>query len=476
MLDPLNQIRRLTTALIISGALNISLLAALFYWSVRDVTPTPYFELKPANKQEQQLPIAVDHSNSEVIRYLRKMPKEQLIARLSNVQLIENGYTLRDLALACLIDFQHFDIERALLGNAQPQQKRSIQYGKRLDGKPAELTVYPGLTDKQYQAITSFATTERWPLTSKGLFLTLRKQSEGQLEPSLSDAFFMTPEFLAVETLFNRVQVPIDKKDLLKVVLQGDWKMLSAFAGQQKITQDLSSARRQRFLLDYIQGKSCAAAQLFLKTDENVAAHKLDDNQAIQILQLLDKKSPEAEQFALALLTSPRSDAVWKMAAARLYAYAGEPMPEKYHHHAALARFLPKNTLMPILVEMGASTSILTNTAAPKKLLISTSTSTVPPAPSNRAVSAAPPTHTKPKIPMKPVEDKKWAVKNILPPGMQAQVKADRTQRRERLYVVQEGDSLWKIARKFNVDVDLIKSNNKLQSDFLKPGRPLIIP
>lgn len=462
MLDPLRQTRRLTIALIVSGALNISLLSVFYYWTVKDNPPTPYVELKPANKQEQQLPLAVDLSNSDVIRHLRKMPREQLIARLNNTQLIENGFSLRDLALACLVDFQQFDIEKALLGYPQPLQKRSIIYGKHRDGKPAELVVYPGLSDKQYQAIINFATTERWPMTSKGLFLSLRKQEDKLADPTLSDAFFMSPEFLAVETLFGRSKAPIDKKDLLKVLLQGDWNTLSSFADQQRVSQDLSAARRQRFLLDYVHQKSKAAAQLLLKTDEAIAAHKLDDNQVIQILQLLDEKSPEAEQFALSLLTSPRSDAVWKMAAARLYGYAGEPMPEKYHHHAALSRFVPKSTVMPILAEQ-------ISPAAQKNKKNQMS---APPVPSTASAPG-----NKSKLSIKPVNNPKMAVNNILPPAMRSSpVAQQQPLKRQRLYIVQDGDSLWKISRRFDVDIEAIRSNNKLQSDFLKPGHPLIIP
>lgn len=43
-------------------------------------------------------------------------------------------------------------------------------------------------------------------------------------------------------------------------------------------------------------------------------------------------------------------------------------------------------------------------------------------------------------------------------------------------YVVQEGDSLWKISRKFKIDVESIKAANHLESETLKTGKVLIIP
>lgn len=466
MLDPLTHIRKLTTILMISGALNVILLMIFFYWSFKETIPTPYFELKPANKQEEQLPLAIDHSNSDVIRYLRVLPMERLIARLNQTQLIENGYTLRDLTLACLVDIHHFDLTRALAGHHQSEQKRTIIYGKHRNGQNAELSVYAGLSDQQYQAIINFATTERWPLTSHGLYLALKKQKE--IQPSLVDTFIMTPEFLAVEMLFSRSPVGVDKKELLQVLLQGDWPMLFSFVEQQKMHQDLSDARRQRFLLDYIQHHSSAAALLLLKTDSALVVNKLDDNQEIEILRLLENKSPEGEKFAISLLTSPRSDAVWKAAAERLYAYAGEPLPEKYHHHAALSRFVSKSPMIvpPTSERTLSQVTMQSSKAATRKLFepkVAVNDQTTP------AKVKSPPNQ-------KTIATSRSSVQNILPPVMQAQHNPGRAPRKERFYVVQEGDSLWKISKKFNVDVDKIRANNKLESDFLKPGRPLVIP
>jgi len=44
------------------------------------------------------------------------------------------------------------------------------------------------------------------------------------------------------------------------------------------------------------------------------------------------------------------------------------------------------------------------------------------------------------------------------------------------IYVVQEGDSLWKISRRFNLKVDDIKLVNGLKSDTLKVGMTLKLP
>lgn len=46
----------------------------------------------------------------------------------------------------------------------------------------------------------------------------------------------------------------------------------------------------------------------------------------------------------------------------------------------------------------------------------------------------------------------------------------------DRIYVVQEGDSLWKIAKKYQLNVDVVRYYNRLNSDLLQPGTVLKIP
>lgn len=441
----LKPIKKLIFALSISGVLNIVLIAVFFYWMVKDTHPSTYFEQKPALMQEQQSPLANERGNAEFIHYFRTLSFEQLISNLSNHQLIENGYSQRDIALACLIAFHQFDMIRALVGYEQPSQHRSIVYGKLKSGKPALLTVYPGLSEKQFQALIDFSRTERWPFTSKGLFCRLK---QGNSDPTLRDVFMMTQEFLSAEMLLNRADVSIKKTDVLKMLLEGNWSMLSNFAEQQKLLQDLSPARRQRFLMEYIDHKSKAAAYLMLLVDGEFALKKLDDPHVINLLELLSEKNLESEKYAKDLLTSPRSDAVWQIAASKLFQYAGEATPEKNVHHLAIRRFIPEYA------------QVVTETVAekqPKKVEIKQSNKIVKPIEPKPIVSKQ---HLK-----KPIE--KVSVSKLPPPQQK---------RKDRLYIVQEGDSLWKISRRFNVNIDTLRSYNKLKSDALKPGTPLKIP
>ena len=418
--NSLDKIHFLTRWLFISGAVNIVVLAFLFYWMIRERPPAPYYELKPAAKQEQQIPLAMDHTNAEMLRSLRGLPLEQLVAKLGDSQLIENGYSQRDLVLACMVSLHHFDLARALQGLQIPTQERKLVYGRNSEGKSVEITVYPGLPDAYFQTITLYANTEKWPLTSKGLYLTLKRTliKKEPPEQSLIEAFHLTPEFTSVEMLFNRSEAPLDKVELHKLLAEGSWSMLSTFAEHQRSTQDLSPARRQKFLLEYIEQGSRTAAYLLLKTDNEFALRKLDDRTVLLLLRLLQLKTPEAEQYALNQLTSPRSNSVWKMAAKRLYQYAGETPPANYQHQAALERFVRKKT--------GG------------------------------------------------VDEKVAAV--IIPPSKPLKTAPSPKSIGKLTHKVQEGDSLWKISRRYKVDIEKLKKANNLTTEKLKPGMTLKIP
>ena len=447
-----NKIRRLSTALIVSGALNIAVLSLLYFHVVQERPPTPYCELKPAN---DGTPLTDYRGSAEIITQLHKLPFQQLLNKLNDTQLVENGYTERDLALACLVSFYHFNIERALPSVNSSGQKRIFTWKNRATGENEVLTLFSGITTSQFNQILQFAKTEQWPLTTEGLFLALQKQNgEQNIDPSLMETFMLTPDFWTVERLFNRFSPTIRKQKIMELLLEGNWTLFKNFVDQQRQLQDLSDARRQKFLLDYIKVRSESAAELILQTDYDFAVKKMDDPQVVALLQILPKKV-DNERYAKEMLTSPRSLSVWQQASLRLYEYAGESIPTDWNYQSSVARFTPD--------EVGHAPSSVEDKGVSKPV-VQVQELVKPSPPRIVAKPEIKPT-AKPEVrviankqaPMKPP-----AVKPKTPPY--------------RLYIVQEGDSLWKISRRFGVDVEVLKERNQIQSTAIKPGTVLKIP
>lgn len=415
--EPRDRISRLTRALYISGTINILLFTFLCYWIWRDQPPAPYFENKPASKTESQKPLALSQTNGQMLRKMRQMSLDDLIQKLNSQELVDNGYMQRDLALATLVAIHQLDLEKALQGISKPEQQRTLVYGKFKDGSNAEIVVYPSLSDAHFKAIIAFATTEKWPLTTQGLFNQLKTR-----EPSLLDTFYLSSEFRSVELLLNRSGKQIERDEIVNLLTEGKWKSLSDFAEKQKAIQDLSEARRQQFLVGYIDEGSATAAYILLKTDPEFAQRKLDDKRVLVLLKLLSVNTPEAKSYALAQLASPRSDAVLRHAAKRLYEYSGEVPPEKFNHRLALERFLPKSAALPLVIQ---------------------------------------------PVPVKTVQPTKPKVVSPKPTVTTAKSKT---------YRVREGDTLVVISRRFKVDVEALRKKNKLTTDNLKPGTTIQIP
>lgn len=474
----LKKIRHLSLALIVSGALNIGVLSALLYWGMKENPPTPYCEHKPASFEQQQIPLADQRGCVELLTHLSKLSFPQLVDSLSHAQLIENGYAERDLALACLIAFHHFDLQRALPKTGQPQQQRLLNWKPRGQERTTTLVVYPDLTEEQFQSIIEFAKKERWPLTAEGLFLLLKEEkAKGDFDDHLIETFVLTPEFWTVELLFNRSGQRASKQKILTVLLEGDWNLLKQFVDQQRQVHDSSDARRQKFLLDYVKAGSPSAATLLLKSEWDFAFKKLDDQQVIAILQLMPFDLPEAMTFAKEMLVSPRSTSVWQQASLWLYAQAGEAMPNNWSHHAALVRFVPDKASIeliskpPVVVMPAAITPKL-----PLGRAAAIGSNTVKPSSMPKQLSMIKPANQKPADPQplkKGGESKKLSEsKKIMDPKKSEPIASPQSL----VYVVQEGDSLWKISQRFGVKVDEIKALNSLKSDVLKKGAVLKLP
>lgn len=373
-----NMVRTLRQGLIVSGAINILLATALFYFWLKPLkfsVEMPTLPKAPLTTEERA-------TAGDLLVKWSTLPYPALVDKLQSTLPVEWGYAERDFALALLLSRHHFDLSRALPGHAS--SRRTLLF------KGETLYLYPSLTDAHYSQVVQFATREQWPVTTEGLYSELKKDSENI---SLRTLFMATPEYKAIERSF------IQADELVSLLLKEDWNHLLEMS-----KQPLSSRDRQKFLIEKIQKQDVLAARLLVKTDLSFVVKQLDDPTILQLMTLLGKEDL-AITLSRELLKTPRSDAVWGVARTTLPAEITKEIAKPLVSPLAKAKPLPKRTTVGTV--------------------------------------------------------------------QQPQPKATRG---EILYVVQEGDTLWQIARKYRAEVGEIRKRNALTTDGLKPGKIIKIP
>ncbi len=475
--------------LVISVALNIGLVLAFFLIFVKDIIVPEVLEHRPIYEET----LAYNHNNADEILKLQSLNFEQLVSKLQSKELIEDGFMQRDLSLGLMVSKYQFDIAKAL--NPKVPHARILA----IEGPNGEITmkvkVFAGLIDEDFFKMLHFAKIERWPFTSEGLFRQIQEKGVNA-DTSLLTAFYLSHEFIEVETLLQSTDNAFNKRDALDILISGDFQMLEAFASRQKVTKDLSKTNQYRFLLNYIEKNSKKAAQFLIENHGSVAVKKLEDTQAIKMLELLDEKNTYSEAFAKAMLVSPRSDNVWRLAAKRLFDFSGQDMTEPFDHIKVVSKFISENVLknnMNFTNDVIASRDIslkdnfvvTDSVSTPKKekhtKLLQDSVDFTSKKLETRSIKSSDSTNIKNTSKKEKVESISSQKNIIKSSDTTSSLKKECSKPlnstvKSRQHVVQEGETLWTISRKYAVDIDNIKSYNKLPSDIIHSGKTLQIP
>jgi hypothetical protein len=328
----ISKFRILTLSLIFSGALNIGLIAAFVALLVQDREKSlSVSQPRTAEKMDEA-------TNLSLLASFSHLSFRELSSLLTNTDAVEDGFRKRDLAVSALVAFHDFNIEKAI--GAMPAQRRTFKID---DSRTLEM--YPNLSDDQFQAIIHYAYLEKWPLTSHGLFAALQKSPKPH-DPDLVQAFTVTKEFYALQTLFQKTEVSIPPEKLVDLASEGNWQILDGFLREQTQMMDLSDDRRRRLLLSYLALQSPVAADLLLQTDYQFALKRLDDKGLLDLLDHVPASEP-LQKFCIDLLQSARSDAIHEKSARWLYRIANEEMPQPFDRMKALLRFAPSAVLQP---------------------------------------------------------------------------------------------------------------------------------
>jgi hypothetical protein len=283
--------RTLTQALIVSGALNIAFIGTLIAFSLKWA---PVEQMMP---ESRKTPLV----SFEVVSLYLPLNFEELVQCLTAKKMIEDGYLERDIALAILVEFHHFNLERALSGLSF--EKRPVMFTNMEGGEEVHFTLFPGLTDGNFEALIHYAQKEKWPLTTQGLFLELKG---GNRDPSLIEAFRLSREVDELYSLFRSDEV-------ISMALEGDFQALS-----------MPRKEMSEVLDRYLRFGSKVAVKFLFECDAESLIKRLDNQLIMEVLSKLDEGSPKIEAGLKLILSSPRPDEVRSLAGRQLHRFTGE--------------------------------------------------------------------------------------------------------------------------------------------------------
>jgi hypothetical protein len=270
--------------------------------------------------------------------YFDRTSKE-LTGLLSDQTLLEEGYRIRDLALACLVNFHYFNLEKALSGVLL--QQRTATFEKKDTGERFELVLYPGLHDSHFSGILRFIEQEKWPMTAEGLFYEIKK-SYPQLDESLKEAFYHTPHFSTIELLMKRGHLTPPKEIILKLLKASDIHYLDKFINQLLVNGELSKEYLYPFFKQLIQVGSGTAATLLVELDPQYVLKSMEDYELKKVIKALKVKTDRTLYILRELISSLRSDEIRKEAAIKLYLLYSDIFPKDIQHIDILKKLLPK--------------------------------------------------------------------------------------------------------------------------------------
>lgn len=287
--------RPLIHALIISVALNLGLLATFITFILKEKKVETFLQLQSSPQKKAHVATLL-RRNAEVLEDYAQAPFPFLVQELENRELVEQGYRRCDLALACLVNYHHFDLERSLPGIKI--ERRPFRFGSR------EIELIPGLNSEKFQVISYFARFEKWPLTSEGLYEEIKHRKEA-VPDTLKQAFCLSQEFYAIERAFSRLPFRFTQETLLHLLLDGNWEQIKEFNGAIS-----------PFLARFETSK--LAAYLLIAIDPDYPFTQFSDERLQTLIGWLDQKTDEAEVFLNRVAHSLRSDAMRALAEQRL--------------------------------------------------------------------------------------------------------------------------------------------------------------
>ncbi len=462
--------KRLSYALGLSFFLNISLITfGIYEWQEAGFSFLAVSSFRPQQSKcyrqaGKELPTL-----TQSFRELEALDFEGLKLALRDEMPVAIGYKKQNISLSLLVHKHYFDITKALGG--QMPERRLFSYMSNTN-ESFEIALYPDLSPEQFANISEFAKNEKWPFTLEGMLCKYKENEVPNRE--LQDVIFQTDEYRSVEILLTR-GTPISKDEVFNLVLNIDYNHIKNLHKEMLKAQDFSSVVRRGFLV----GALPQASEILFKTDSRFCLHTLPDKQTLCVLEALSKNPEIAKVYALALLEEPRSKVIWTKAQNVLCEIL-QLDSQAESRNSLLQRFgkiPPQASSKPL--QKAPDTKVIAKPALPKTELIKQEltkqalTKQAPVKTSGLKKPNALPVKPQIKPSITPTATKPVTTKPVTKPTAKL---VTRPAGYEIVYIVQQGDTLWQISKRYNIDIVKLKNHNKLTSDSLKPGSTLRIP
>lgn len=286
--------RWLWQALVLSAVLNIVFLL-LFYSTIfrKDIYKLRLFSGPLVAKSCRVKSIPEDF-----LENLAEASLEELYRLLDEDHLLY-GRPLKLWALSVAIHTYDVDVGSALSHPLTFTQLRS----------KGKTWLLPNIDEREYSLIRRYLSRERYPFTSRGLFVSISKNLEqGVVDEDCLYHFCHTPEFLYLRTLLCGADERVASvASLARMVIRNGEQIFFSLCNEHNRTTAISDRQRQKVLSAYVSLGEPLAALLLLVHDEDWVIHEFTDEALKAFINLLPEESSYSQNFISRVLSTPRS-------------------------------------------------------------------------------------------------------------------------------------------------------------------------
>ncbi len=360
---------------------------------------------------------------------LSNLSDQDLLASLKDQKVVANGYQVRELVLS-ILEVRGYQIQGPLRSTGFWPISKSLFSWKDSSGNQHNLLLYSSLKDAHFDAMERFCTITEVPFTSEGIVARL---NEDPTNAKFKEALLRTEDWSVLHKLFlDRSE---DELFLLCSTLGATiFSRLTEYGRAGGNSEGLASTMLKLFH----ENPSRALADLIATNYANHVVVQATDEDLLLLLKQLPHSSPSGVRLAMRLLRAQRKTPIWD---------------------ASQAYLALEKELQPVAnMKRDQALAFLQKLAQPSNQ-------------QEQVVKSTP----KP-IPAEPKKVEKKAAERPSASTIVSNRLASRQLRPYRKYVVKKGDTLWAVAKRFNVDVEKLKYLNGLRGTELSVGKELRIP